>query len=105
MQTSTVNPSTFECLAHYLCIYIHIEGRDDLKGLKIAVFDMHSCSTVEVNETSGAQNLKKMMFMKPKNNMCSSDPTVNIFYPFDPMNNVVSGVCVISSITRHYFSK
>lgn len=59
MQTSTVNPSTFECLAHYLCIYIHIEGRDDLKGLKIAVFDMHSCSTVEVNETSGAQNLKK----------------------------------------------
>lgn len=45
------------------------------------------------------------MFMKPKNNMCSSDPTVNIFYPFDPMNNVVSGVCVISSITRHYFSK
>lgn len=40
----------------YLCTYTHVEGRDDLMGLKIAAFDMHSCSTVEVNEISGAQS-------------------------------------------------
>lgn len=44
------------------------------------------------------------MFIKPKNSLCSTDLTVDIFYPVDPINNVVSGVYVISSITRHYFS-
>ena len=47
---------------------------------------------------------KRMMCIKPKNSLCYTDLTVDIFYPVDPINNVVSGVYVISSITRHYFS-